>query len=415
MTLRKYLRYLCSVLVVAAAARPLTAQATISPDASSVQPTVSIVALGHTQSIVLHWNLVSSIFGTVGGPIPYTVTSTSGRFIFSPGTTGGFVNPLALSIVLGTVNTMVSGSGVNTGTPSTVRVTESLTVPAAVVLKAHQLGATRIKFERQFDDGSGPLSLDATLVIGGSSMSQFAVTREALSFDDESAVRVVQTGDELSASARINFIGSGSMRAVWEIAGPSSTPGKPQFRQLAAVTRGLIGHGPEVFKSPALPTATPGYYVVRLRITDPLPGFDTPQLSYYVGDKHSARAGYTPMVVTGPDDGAIFSGDTRFSWRPVSGAKAYKVELFASPGTDPFHLPDVDATGSGDNPALARKALSSPPAAGMIVAASQTEIVLSSITRARLRPRSTYFWRVQAIGADGAVIGAAQARQLRVP
>jgi len=400
--MRNLLRCLCSVVVAVAAARPLTAQATISPDASTVQPRVSIVALGHTQSIVLHWNLVSSIFGAFGGPIPYTVTSTSGRF-------------LSLGTILGTVNTTLSGSGVNTGTPSTVRITESLTVPAAVVLKAHQLGATYITFERQFDDGSGPLALDATLDIGGSSMAQFAVTREALSFDDGSAVRVVQAGDKLAASGSISFIGSGSMRAVWEIAGPSSTPGKPQFRLLMPVTRGLLGHGPQVAQSPALPTDTPGYYVVRLRITDPPPGFDTPQLSYYVGDKHSARAGYTPMTVTGPDDGAVFDRDTRFSWRPVSGAKAYKVELFASPGTDPFRLPDVDARGASSNPALVRKALSSPPAAGMIVAASQTEVALSSLTRAKLRPRSTYFWRVQAIGADGVVIGSAQARELRVP
>lgn len=399
---RKLLRHLCTALLAAAAAQPLTGQAVVSFEMSIVQPAASVVALGHTQSIVLHWNVVNNIFGTSGGPVPYTVTSTSGRF-------------LGADTLLGTVNTTLSASGVNTGTPSTVRITESLTVPAAIVLRAHQLGATYITYQRQFDDGSGPATLTATFIIGGSSMAQFTVTREALSFDDGSAVRVVQTGDELSASARISFIGSGSMRAVWELAGPSSTPGKPQFRQLTRVSRGVLGHAPQTLKSPALPTDTPGYYVARLRITDPPPGFDTPQLSYYVGDKHSARAGYTPMTVTSPDDGAVFNNDTRFSWRPVSGAKAYKVELFASPGTDPFRLPDVAATGAAGNPALARKALASPPAAGMIVAASQTEVALSSLTRAKLRPRSTYFWRVQAIGADGIIIGAAQARELRVP
>ena len=399
---RKLLRHLCTALLTLAAAQPLTGQAVVSYELSSVQPAVSIVALGHTQSIVLHWNVANNLFGAAAVPVPYTVTSTSGQF-------------LGADTLLGTVYTTVSGSGVNSGTTTTVHLTETLTVPAAVILKAHQRGATYITFQRQFDDGSGPANLAAVIVIGGSSMSQFAINREALSFDDGSAVRVVQTGDALSASARLSFIGSGSMRAVWEIAGPSSTPGTPQFRQLTPVTRGLLGHGPEVLKSPALPTDTPGYYVVRLRITDPLPGFDTPQLSYYVGDAHSARTGFTPMVLTGPGDGAIFNDDTRFSWHPVQGAKAYKVELFASPGTDPFHLPDVGATGAASDPALARKALSSPPAAGMIVAATQTEIALSSLTRARLRPRSTYFWRVQAIGADGTVIGAAQARELRVP
>ena len=51
----------------------------------------------------------------------------------------------------------------------------------------------------------------------------------------------------------------------------------------------------------------------------------------------------------------------------------------------------------------------------MIVAAAQTQVALTSATRARLQPRHSYFWRVQAIGADGGVIGAAQVRQLRVP
>ena len=367
-------RFLFCALVAIAAGLPLAARATVSYALSSVQPASSIVAIGRTQSVVLHWN-VTSLFSAAGS---YSVSSNGGSF-------------LGADSLLGTVNTTLSGSGVATAirTPTTVRVTEALTVPAQVLLRAHQLGASFIRFQRQFDDGSGPAFLDATLLIAGSGAAQLSITREALTFDDGAALRVVQRGDALSASAQLGFVGAGSLHGVWEIAGPGSTPGQPQFRVLAPVTLGLIGHGPQGVKSPPLPTDAPGYYVARLRITDPLPGFEAPQLQYYVGAAGAAHGGVTSMVLTGPGDGALFTDATRFSWQPVDGASAYQLELFKTPGT--------------------------PAEAGVIVAAPRTEVVLSALARARLQSGSTYFWRVQAIGADGAVIGSAQARELRVP
>jgi hypothetical protein len=269
---------------------------------------------------------------------------------------------------------------------------------------------------RVFNDGTTPVQGSEQILVVGSGAGLFGITREALAFDDGAAVRVVQKGDKLSARAEIDFTGSGRMSAVWEIAGPSSTSGQPQFRELQQVTRGLIGRGPEIVKSPDLPTDTPGYYLLRLHITQPLPGFDPPVLAYYVGDASSAaRGGFTEMVVTAPGDGALFDPGTRFAWQPVGGAKVYKIELFGSPDSDKFGLPDIAEQAAAADPARVRAALAAPPAAGMIVAGSQTQTALSSAVRARLHPRHSYFWRVQAIGADGAVIGAAQVRQLRVP
>lgn len=387
------------VLAIAASLMPLAGHALILAPQSTVQPATTIVPIGQANSIVLNWTVVSLF----AGPTPYTVTSSSGQFV-----AGG--------TVLGTVNTVLSVSGASLGAPSSVRLSESFVIPADIAVKANRLGATTIAFVRQFNDGGGPVALQANLLVGGSAAGQFQIFREALSFDDGSVVRVVQARDPLLAVAEINFSGSGTITAVWEVAGPSTTAGQPLFRELQPVTRGLIGAEPVTLKSIQLPTDSPGIYIVRLRVTNPQPGFETPVLSYYVGDARSgAFGGVRPMTLMGPPDRAILDRDTRFSWQQVEGAKAYKIEVFASPGADPFDLPDLSGSSEGNDPGRARAALSAPPVSGMIVTAAQTQVALSSISRAKLQSRRTYFWRVQAIGPEGTVIGEGRVQQIRVP
>lgn len=389
-------------VAITAAIAPVTGEAAILAAQSTVQPAATVIPIGQASSIVINWTVVNVIVGFPGG-IPYTVTSTSGQFV-----AGG--------TVLGTVNTVLSASGVNTGVPSSVRMSESFIIPPDVTVKANQLGATSIAFVRQFNDGAGPVPLQASLFIGGSAAAQFNIFREALSFDDGSVVRVVQRGDPLTAAAEINFSGGGSMSAVWEVAGPESTPGQPIFRQLQTVTRGLLGSDAAILRSPSLPTDSNGVYLLRLRITNPPLGFEPPQLSYYVGDARSGvLGGITPMLLRGPADGGFLDRDTRFAWQPVEGAKAYKVEVFAVPGSDAYDLPDLGALAEGTDLKRARAALASPPISGMVLTASQTTVPLSALSRAKLRPGGRYFWRVQALDPEGRVIGEGRVRQFRVP
>ena len=388
-----------AALAIAASLTPLAGRALILTPQSTVQPATTIVPIGQANSIVLNWTVVS----TFAGPQPYTVTSSSGQF-------------LAGATVLGTVNTVLNVSGTNSGVPSSVRLPESFVIPADIALKANRLGAATIAYVRQFNDGGGPVALQATLLVGGSAAGQFEIFREALSFDDGAVLRVVQARDPLLAVAEINFSGSGTMTAVWEVAGPSTTAGQPLFRELQPVTRGLIGAEPLTLRSIQLPTDSAGIYQVRLRVTNPQPGFDAPVLSYYVGEARSgAFGGVRPMTLMGPPEGAILDRDTRFAWQPVDGAKVYKIEVFASPAGDPFDLPDLAGSSEAGDPRLARAALSAPPVSGMIVSGGQTQIALSSISRAKLQSRHTYFWRVQAIGPSGTVIGEGRAQRIRVP
>lgn len=396
-------RYAGAVLFAIALAAPSTGRTAILAAQSGVQPATSLLAIGQGNSLVLSWT-VTSVFVGFPGTLPYTVTSTAGQFV-------------AAGTVVGTVNAILTVSAAATaGVPSTVRITESVFVPPDVTVKANRLGATTISYVRQFNDGSGAVPLQAGILVGGSAAGQLGISREALAFDDGAVVRTVRARDRLTAQAEINFNGSGSMTALWEIAGPSTTAGQPVFRVLQPVTRGLLGAEPAFLKSVPLPTDSPGVYIVRLRIIDPVPAFDPPVLTYYVGDARSALpGGIALMTVMSPADGAVFDRETHFEWQPIRGATAYKLELFASPGTDPFGLPDLAAPSDSSDLQSVRAAFARPPVSGMIVPAAQTQLALSSAARAKLRPRSTYFWRVQAIGPEGNVIGEALARQVRVP
>lgn len=391
-----------AALAIAVSLTPLAGRAGILAAQSTVQPATTIVSIGQANSIVLNWTVVSA-FGGVPVGTPYTVTSTSGQFV-------------AGATVLGTVNSALTAGGFVAAGPSSVRLSEAFVIPADIAIKANRLGATTIAYVRQFNDGGGPVALQANLLVGGSAAGQFEIFREALSFDDGAVVRVVQARDPLLAVTEINFSGSGTMTAVWEVAGPSTTAGQPLFRELQPVTRGLVGAEPATLKSVQLPTDSPGIYMVRLRITNPQPGFESPVLSYYVGDARSgAFGGVRPMTLMGPPDRAILDRDTRFAWQPVDGARAYKIEVFASPGADPFDLPDLSGSSEGSDPRLARAALAAAPVSGMIVAAGQTQVALSSISRAKLQSRHTYFWRVQAIGPSGTVVGEGRVQRIRVP
>ncbi|MFZ1910425.1 MAG: hypothetical protein WAU52_15205, partial [Burkholderiales bacterium] len=180
--MRTFLRTLGIALGLAVAALP--ARAAIN----SVEPIPanSLIAIGQAHSLVLNWQVVSLAVG-FPGTLPYTITSTSGQFRVG-------------ATVLATVNTVLSANGsMVSGVPSTVSLAESVIVPPSVTVQANRLGAQTISYVRVFTDGATPMQGSELIVVGGSGSALFGITREALSFDDGAAVRVVQKGDRLSA------------------------------------------------------------------------------------------------------------------------------------------------------------------------------------------------------------------------
>ena len=293
--------------------------------------------------------------------------------------------------------------------------TETVTVPPHILQRAQQLGLPGVGYVRTFGDGSGQGNRTGgvVLVYASPAATGFSVHRLALYYDDRAAIKIIDPGERLRATAEITFGGTGLLQGVWEIADPATTAGEPIFRTISTVRQHLAGETVRL-ESPLLPTDSTGVYLVRFRITDPAVTFDMPVIQYFV----SARQGSAPreLVVHAPVPGTVLAADTAFSWQRVPNARVYQLLVYAASRTTVPHRPDAGAAESPAAPSdLAVAALKRPPVTGVLVPAARTRATLAPATRAHLESGTTYVWRVQAIDANGAVIAESPARTIVLP
>ncbi|OGI52256.1 MAG: hypothetical protein A3B81_02445, partial [Candidatus Muproteobacteria bacterium RIFCSPHIGHO2_02_FULL_65_16] len=268
------------------------------------------VSLGQSTAVTLIWSLSTTASNTF--------SSTQGLLRASPTGT-----------ILGTVNTTISRTIAALGT---AQASETVLVPADVVLRAHKLGLTNIIYQRSFCDpvktcASGAITLNITSPLAAG----FNITSESLAFDNGAPVRIMGLKQPLAAVAELAYSGTGMLQAIWEVAGPASTAGEPFYRPLGQVRQYLASGETVKLKSPPLPTDTTGLYLLRLRITDPVPGFEAPVIRYFVGrGRPGKELPPEPLVVVSPAPLAFLASDTAFVWEPVQGAKAYQLEVYAT-------------------------------------------------------------------------------------
>jgi hypothetical protein len=240
--------------------------------------------------------------------------------------------------------------------------------------------------------------------IGG----DFALERVDLRFVGGEKVKVLAVGQEARAEVEITFVGTGQLGGAWEIAEPATTAGSPQFRTFELVSR-LLGMGRhEVIASPPLPTALPGNYLLRLRITTPKPetvGAAQP-LRYFVGAATTDQSGAVggpeclsvgDLAVGGPAD------SWAFGWRPVRRCIAYQVEFYEK-DPDPAAVTAGAEGHTGSGLVATPSPLGRPPATGVLVPGTQTRIALGPQVAARLKAGRSYLWRVVGFGEAGKVL-----------
>lgn len=346
--------------------------------------------------------------GTVSVPVTWRVLTLDGPFVNSP---NGTFRTAVGGVVLGTVPIALNKPAAAT---TTATFTEVVLIPTDVIYRAHKMGLTSFLYSRDFGDGTGMSGVpqNVTINIATSAASGFSLSGMSLVFDNGAVVRLLGQKEKLYAQVDLNFTGSGLLQGVWEVADPASTSGEPIYRPLKWVRQYLVGSDRQTLCSPDLPTDSAGLYLVRLRVTEPVPGFEQPILRYFVSSgKPGEILPVMPIGLVSPPHQTLLAPDTVFAWEAIRGAHAYQVELYARAMTSADKLPSLGVDANTTPPPLPN----TPPVSGMLVAGKQTQTVLSATARSHLHPGSIYLWRVLAIGEDGRIVGLSPVRELHLP
>ena len=238
-------------------ASALSAKAAVT--AVAPVPSSSMVSLSQATTVSVYWNVTTNTAG------PITITSSSGEFRSAGGVLFGTVSqPLQIAL---------------TG-PATQGVSETVLVPADVVVRAQRSGASELRYRRSFSDGVA-LNGEIVLNIGTSAGSGFGINRMTTSFRGGKTSVIGGRTERLRAYVELGHTGSGLVRGVWEVAGPDPDR-SPKWRTLATVSQSLAGSVEGTLESPVLPTTTIGLYLLRLRITEPAVTLDAPVIRYTV-------------------------------------------------------------------------------------------------------------------------------------
>ncbi len=385
---------------------------------TSVAPTAINYQVGSGSSISLLWTITTT--GNGGGG----ATSRQGIFTSAPNVNSPIV---------------VGGGTLSLATPSlgSASVSETVNIPPLVLTTAQTQSLDTIYYYRIFDNvAEGPTNAafvqinlirpTTPITPGGgalsssTSVSELNLNRLALSFNDNSIVKLVKPKTYLNAVAQISYTGTGLLDAVWKIATPASTQGAQDAAQLIYIplrtVRQYLGAGGRVIlQSPKLPTDMPGNYVVTLTINPAAQtniNFNQPViLRYAVGvDGEELRARKQPPInVASPRDKALLDENTRFKWQPVAGARAYQLELYLPDRRRPMSS-ELSEQGY-DESSIADQA----PASGLLVPGKRTSLSLGELSKQHLRHGETYLWRIIAIGQDGSIISSSPIREIRIP
>lgn len=359
------------------------------------------VPFGQASTVTIRWRMDVDFTGLppipLGGPVPVT----SAQATISDGVS-----------TLATINKSLAFTAPNGGSGSGI-VTETVLIPRHVTEQAVRAGSATLFYTRSFTDTQAAGSGTVAITIASSSGGALSIARLSLAFDDGAPVRLVSRGDALRAAIAIGFNGSGLLRGVWEVAGPTSTAGQAVFRPLSTIQQYFAGTSPRTLSSPRLPTDAGGLYLLRFRITEPATALEAPVIRYFVGTgEPGERAPALPVTLLGPSNGAYLVRDTEFAWQPVRGARVYQLEIYARPRAPEDALPNL----GGDSAASAEPRLpGTAPITGVLVAGDRTRAKLSSTARVHLEAGQVLLWRVRALDGNGTVVGESAVREMRMP
>jgi hypothetical protein len=399
-----FYRYLITILLaISTMGIANTALAFLSQGSPPVIPASKNIAASNSTSFTVTWRLVRTSGSGVTGT---SVSSPNGEWRL-----GGIGGPEVTRYKVFRV--LLQSKPV---TPTTnFFFPESVIAPQGLVTEAMNRGFTTIAYVRRFSEciTCGIVTISVTLNITSSATAGFSISRQSMRFGDNTIVKLLNKKEALKAKAVIDYLGSGQLEAEWEVADPSTAGGVPIFRRFRTVRKYLLFGDKATFVSPILPTTIAGAYMVRMRITSPAAGFNSPVIRYYVGSKGAQIAPPLPMRVGSPVDRVWFNENTRFRWEPVKGTTYYRLEIYNKPQETDIagSLPNLGDSQTSKKPIR----LQGGPVAGMMLPSNTWQTGLSASAQARLLGGHWYYWRIVAIGKDGKIVGLSPIREMRMP
>jgi hypothetical protein len=375
----------------------LTLASFIGPVTTSPSTPISIKD-NQVNTVTINW---------VGSSLPATAfpSGTSYQISSTLGTLSDIQGSFPSAINRTVSTTLVAAP--NSTLAFTIR--ERLLIPKSALFRARQNGSTQLQYTRIFVDGTdnSPITAVATLRITNSTSGLLAISQIDLRFSTNNLTEVVRNDEVLFAYANVSHAGSGIFDAVWEIATPASTSGNPVFTTIATVRKLLAAGRNVLVESPPLPTDITGNYLVRLRTRLPETNFDILQIRYSVLPTNKPVIAVKKLFLLNPTNNSVVTGNTIFNWEPITGTKAYQLEIIEA---DSVELPSLNTL----NPSLSDSKEDEPLSAGVLLPSGQQSSVLTKLVLEHLKPGRAYQWRTIAINNDGNIIGKSEYRSIRL-
>jgi hypothetical protein len=295
--------------------------------------------------------------------------------------------------------------GASGGGPFVVR--ETLQLDKDTIRRWLDQGLQRVVLERSFVGADGVPRLGGAgrvvLRLSGSRLrsvregapGELAVVSLRLEFETGNNAAIVGPDTPLQAALTVQHTGTGVLRGRWQIAEPGSSEIAPVFRTLTLVNVQVRGGQRSHYRSPVLPTARPGVYVLRFCVSGPdLAGAaddvqcpDAEQIAYGTYQIQSAEAS-DPRIRGLSPNGSGAGPQTPFLWEAIAAAATYQLQVFEF------------APHAG---------VEAPPApqfvGGVLVRGDANRTLLGENLRGKLSMGKRYLWRVTAHDEAGRIVG----------
>jgi hypothetical protein len=338
--------------------------------------------------------------------ISWQITTTPDHRAGASSATADIVDPRTGALLL-RVDRPLNATGAG---PFTIR--ELLTLDADTVRTWADRGVSRTVLQRTFFDAAGntvnasvTLSLQRSKLMASRNAAQGSLSVQAirLEFDTGNNTGIFEVGESLRASLTASYGGTGILRGRWQVAEPGSSEGTPLYRTLSLVNVNLATGQRSTLRSPALPTARSGRYLLRFCVTtqadatfadDPLCPDPTlaAAAAYFV--QGAGADALKSIELTVPNRQAM-GPSSLFSWRPLVGVGVYRLQIFAT-GPKDRQLPSSRQPPAESEPEFV---------AGMVLKPGTTSVSLPQSARSKLEADQEYLWRVTAHDTSGRMLG----------